>query len=59
MSEEKMLSVCEIARILGRSERYVRALQKHKGAPFVAGRAYLRDVIKFLKETNLKPCRRK
>ena len=55
MSEERMLSVCEIANKLGRSERYVRALTKAKGNPFVCGRAYLTAVLEFLKTTNIKP----
>ena len=59
MTEEKMLSVCEIARLLGRSERYVREIQKQKGSPFVSGRAYFSEVVAFLRRTNLKPCRRK
>ena len=50
-----MLSVCEIANKLGRSERYVRALSKMGGSPFVGGRADFSAVLKFLKKTNAKP----
>ena len=58
MSEERMLSVCEIAGKLGRSERYVRALSKVRGSPFVCGRAYLSEVLKFLKDTKIQPLKK-
>lgn len=54
-----MLSVCEIADRLGRSERYVRALSRMRGSPFICGRAYFSAVLEFLKKTDAKPTGRK
>lgn len=58
MSEERMLSVCEIAKKMGRSERYVYALARAKNTPFVCGRAYLSEVLKFLKDTKIQPLKK-
>ena len=56
---EKLLTVCEIAGLLGRSEKYVYKLKAMPGAPFIANRAYFSDVLDFLKRTNPHPCKRK
>lgn len=56
--DEKMLSVCELARHLSRSERYVYQIKNAPDSPFVGGRAYLSDVIEFLR-LHPSPCSRR
>ena len=48
MREEIMLSVCEIARKLGRSERYVYQIKTNAPGLFHGGRAFFRDILEYL-----------
>lgn len=43
-----MLSVCEIARKLGRSERYVYQIKANAPEIFHGGRAFFRDILEYL-----------
>lgn len=48
MREEIMLSVCEIARKLGRSERYVYQIKANAPEIFRGGRAFFCDILNYL-----------
>lgn len=48
MREEIMLSVCEIARKLGRSERYVYQIKANAPEVFRGGRAFFCDILNYL-----------
>lgn len=55
---EKILDINQLAQELGRSEQYIRKIEK-LGAPICGGRGYLSEVFEWMKKTRIKPFSKK